>query len=120
MTITLRPVTATRTYSAGLRLVGAKSDLAYSLGKDRVLVTVGGSTADLDRLQGATLVMDLDVAGLTAGVHQVTVTANLPAGTTLVAASPETVEVTIITAAPSGSPGAPSPGAPSPSPSAPG
>jgi YbbR domain-containing protein len=114
VTIKLRPVTATRTYSAGLRLVGTRSDLAYTLGTDRVLVTVGGSTADLDRLGGATLVMDLDVAGLTAGVHQVTVTANLPAGTTLVAASPETVEVTISALTPSGS-GAPSPGAPSPS-----
>ena len=39
--------------------------------------------------------MDLDVAGLKAGVHDVPVTANLPAGTTLVAVSPATVKVTI-------------------------
>ena len=102
VTIKLRPVTATRTYSAGLRLVGAHSDLTYVLNTDRVLVTVGGSTADLDRLEGATLVMDLDVAGLAVGIHEVPVTANLPAGTTLVAASPPTVRVTI-TAAPAAS-----------------
>ena len=60
-----------------------------------MLVTIGGSTADLDRLSGATLVMDLDVAGLKAGAHPVAVTANLPAGTTLVAASPPKVTVTI-------------------------
>lgn len=95
VTIKIRPVTATRTFTAGLRLVGAASDLSYALSTDRVLVTIGGSTADLDRLSGATLVMDLDVTGLKAGAHQVSVTANLPAGTTLVAASPPKVTVTI-------------------------
>ncbi len=109
VTITIRPVTATRTYSAGLRLVGARSDLAYALSTDRVLVTVGGSTADLDRLAGATLVMDLDVAGLAAGVHQVKVTANLPVGLTLVAANPELVGVTITAITPSAPPGGASP-----------
>ena len=58
-------------------------------------MTVGGSTADLDRLSGATIVATLDVTGLTAGVHDVPVTANLPTGTTLVAADPATVKVTI-------------------------
>jgi len=37
--------------------------------------------ADLDRLSGAALVMDLDVAGLKTGTHEVTPTANLPVGT---------------------------------------
>ena len=52
VTIKIRPVTATRTYTAGLRLVGAAADLSYALSTDRVLVTIGGSTADLDRLSG--------------------------------------------------------------------
>ena len=52
VTITIRPVTATRTFNAGLRLVGAEHDLTYALSIDRVLVTIGGSTADLDRLSG--------------------------------------------------------------------
>ena len=39
----------------------------YALSTDRVLVTIGGSTADLDRLSGAQLVVDLDVAGLKPG-----------------------------------------------------
>jgi YbbR domain-containing protein len=109
VTIKIRPVTATRTFSAGLRLVGASNELTYALSVDRVLVTIGGSTADLDRLSGAALVMDLDVAGLKAGVHAVPVAANLPAGTTLVAASPASVTVTIGVAA--------APVSPSPSPS---
>jgi YbbR domain-containing protein len=116
ITIAIRPVTETRTFSAGLRLLGAGGGLRYTLSVDRVLVTIGGSTAELDRLSAATLVVDLDVTGLQAGVHEVPVTANLPAGTTLVAASPASVTVTITAAAvPSSAP--PASGAPSPSPS---
>jgi len=95
VTITIRPVTATRNFSAGLRLIGVQDGVSYALATDRVLVTIGGSPADLDRLVGATLVMDLDVAGLKAGVHDVPVTADLPAGTTLVSATPASVKVTI-------------------------
>ncbi len=95
VSIKIRPVTATRTFSTGLRLTGAGSDMSYAVAVAQVLVTIGGSTADLNRLAGAALVMDLDVSGLKAGIHDVPVTANLPAGTTLVTASPETVRVTI-------------------------
>jgi YbbR domain-containing protein len=113
VTITIRPVTGTRTFSAGLRLIGDRNDLRYALSTDRVLVTIGGSTADLDRLSASTLVVDLDVTGLGPGVHEVPVSANLPTGTTLVAASPAKVSVTIspvpaASAAPDGAPG-PSP-----------
>lgn len=107
VTIKLRPVTGTRTFTAGLRLVGANNTLTYKLSVDHVLVTIGGSVADLDRLSGAALVMDLDVTGLKAGTHEVTPTANPPVGTTVVAVSPPTVAVTIGTtavAAPSASP----------------
>ena len=121
VSITIRPVTATRNFSAGLRLVGARKDLTYSLATDRVLVTIGGSPADLDRLAGATLVMDLEVAGLKVGVHDVPVTAELPAGTTLVTAIPASVAVTITdTAVASGPPRSEPPTPPastSPSPS---
>jgi YbbR domain-containing protein len=95
VTITVRAVTATRSFEVGLRLVGAEPDLIYEPAIDRVLITVGGSVADLDRLIGATLVADLDVAGLSTGTASVAVTAALPAGITLVAASPATVSVEI-------------------------
>ena len=118
VSITVRPVTATRTFNAGLRLVGARSDLTYALSTDRVLVTVGGSTADLDRLEGATLVADLDVGALSAGAHVVPVTVDLPPATTLVAASPPSVTVTIQAAPAPVAPSAPAatlPASPSPS-----
>jgi YbbR domain-containing protein len=112
VTVTLRPVTASRTFDAGLLLVGALADRQYVLSTDRVLVTIGGSVADLDRLSGSDLVLTLDVTGLEAGSHQVSVSANLQTGLTLIGASPNPIIVTI-----SPPPATPSPPAsPSPSP----
>ena len=105
VTIKLRPVTATRTFSAGIRLVGARSDLTYVVAVDHVLVTIGGSVAELDRLSGSSLVVDIDVTGRTSGFADLLATANLPAGTTLVAASPVRVRVTVSGPIVSGSPG---------------
>ena len=124
VTIVLRPVTATRSFEVGLQLVGQAADLVYDVALDRVLITVGGSTADLDRLAGSTLVADLDVSGLDEGSHDVPVTADLPAGVTLVGASPANVTVTIRAPGPAGptptptTTASPSPtGTPTPTPS---
>jgi YbbR domain-containing protein len=95
VTVKLRPVTATRTFEAGLELVGAHADLDYSLSNDRVLVTIGGSVADLDRLSGSELVLTLDVAALEPGSHKVNATANLTAGLSLISASPNPITVTV-------------------------
>ena len=78
---------------------------------DQVLLTIGGSTADLDRLTGATIVADLDVTGLPAGSStEVPVTVVLPAGLTLVTSSPATVTVTVVASAIIGPTPAPSGG----------
>lgn len=96
VTVTMRAVTATRTFSAGLRLVGQQPGLTYALSTDRVLLTIGGSAGDLDRLTGATIFADLDVSTLTAGTSTaVPVTVGLPTGLTLVASSPPTITVTV-------------------------
>jgi YbbR domain-containing protein len=104
VTVTLRPVTATRTFDAGLVIVGSRPDLVYALSTDRILVTIGGSIADLDRLSGTTLVLTIDVSGLGAGTHSVQATANLTTGLTLISASPNPIEVTITVATPSPAP----------------
>jgi len=110
VSVTLRPVTGTRTIDAGLRLLHTRTDLTYEVSVDRVLVTIGGSIADLDRLQGSFLAMDLDVGDLVPGSSEVQVTASLATGLTLVSVSPATVTVTV-TGPPSPSPSAsPSPG----------
>ena len=112
VTIALRPVTATRTYEVGLDLVGARPDRTYSTSTDRVLITLGGSVADLDRLQGSTLLATLDVADLELGTTAVDVSTDLPAGIALVSASPDRVAVTVAIPPP------PSPAAGGSSPSA--
>lgn len=104
VTVKLRPVTATRTFEAGLVIVGAQPDLDYALSTDRVLVTIGGSIADLDRLSGSNLVLTVDVAGLGPGSHDVTATANLNTGLTLISASPNPIQVTVSTPAASPAP----------------
>jgi YbbR domain-containing protein len=95
VTIGVRAVTGSRSFEVGVRTIGVRSDMSYKVAVDRVLITVGGSTADLDRLIGATLAVDLDVSSLAPGTTDVTVTAALPAGVTLVAASPPRVQVTV-------------------------
>jgi YbbR domain-containing protein len=95
VSIKVRQVTETRTFSAGLRLVGTRRDLSYDFTTDRVIVTLGGSTADLDRLVGSALLVDLDVTGLGPGTVDVPVSIDLPTGPTLVSANPATVSVTI-------------------------
>jgi YbbR domain-containing protein len=111
VTVALRPVTATRTFDSGIRLIGTGPGLTYALSTDRVLLTIGGSTADLDRLSGATILADLDVSGLLAGATaDLPVTVALPTGLTLVTSSPPTVTVVVAAPAASGASPAPSGG----------
>lgn len=95
VTVTVRPVTATRTYEVGLDLIGARPDRRYTTSTDQVLITLGGSVADLDRLEGARLLALLDVADLDPGTTAVAVTTDLPAGIAFVSASPDQVAVTV-------------------------
>jgi YbbR domain-containing protein len=106
VTIGIRQVTATRTFSAGIVLTGSRSDRVYSLSTDRVLVTLGGPIADLDGLEGRSFSVQAPVAGLDAGRHEVAVVANLPAGLALVSATPPSIVVTISLPAPSAAPSA--------------
>ncbi len=104
VTVHLRAITATRTFEAGLVLVGALPDRSYRLSTDRVLVTIGGSLADLDRLSGTNLALTVDVTGLDDGTHTAAVSANLQTGLTLVGATPNPIEVTVTSPPPAASP----------------
>jgi YbbR domain-containing protein len=117
VTVTLRPVTSSRAFEVGFRYVGDDIDLRYTVPLDRVLVTIGGSDADLDRLNGATLVADLDVSDLKPGTTDVDVTMDLPAGLTLVSADPATVPVTVTAPSPPTASPPPASASPSASPS---
>jgi YbbR domain-containing protein len=114
--ITLRQVAATRTLSAGIVLRGSRPDLVYALGADRVLVTIGGSAAALDRLAGATFTVAVDVSGLSPGTSGLPITVTLPEGLNLVSLNPGSVSVTATPATPTQAPTA----APTSAPTSPG
>jgi len=110
VTVRLRPKTATRTFQAGLILVGARSDRHYELSTDSVLVTITGSVADLDRLAATSFSLTVDVTGFDPGTHIVEVSANLTAGLSLQNVSPNPIEVSVSIVEPSPGPTAgPSP-----------
>jgi YbbR domain-containing protein len=95
VTIKLRPVTGSRSFQAGLALKGTRADLVYAISTSSVVVTIGGSIADLEKVTGSSLVLSLDVSGLDVGTHAVTPTASLASGLTLLGVSPSPVTVTI-------------------------
>jgi YbbR domain-containing protein len=95
VTVTIRAITGTRTFNAGIALSGARSDRTYQLSTDRVVVTAGGSLADLDRLDAQTLEVTADVGSLAPGTHEVTLVADLPAGVSLLTISPARITVVV-------------------------
>jgi YbbR domain-containing protein len=103
VTVTLRQVTGSRIFNAGVGLRGARSDRTYDLSVDRVNVVIGGSAADLDQFVAERFQVEVDVATLEPGVHEVPIVADLPAGLSLLSASPPTVAVTVTAPEPSGS-----------------
>jgi YbbR domain-containing protein len=104
VTVAIVPLTETRTYSAGIVLNGAAEDRTYALSTDRVSVVLGGTVGALDALDAASFTVFVDVGGLSADVHEVPVQATLPAGITMVSASPSSVSVTVAEAVPSAGP----------------
>jgi YbbR domain-containing protein len=88
-------VNATRTYQAGLIVVGERPDRRYELSTDRVLVTIAGSVAELDRLGSQSLTLNVDVSGLEPGTHSVALSANLTTGLSLIDVSPNPIDVTV-------------------------
>lgn len=119
VTIAIRPRTGTRTFEAGVEVVNGGPDLAYRPAIDRVLLTVGGMLEALDAVDPTRIGARLDVAGLGPGTAPVPVTARLPAGVTLVSASP--LEVTVIVtpvATPAPTPATPPATTPAPAPTA--
>ena len=108
VTVTIRPIAATRAYEAAIEVEGQRAGLEYDLSTLNARATLGGSLGDLEALDAAAFVLGANVAGLGPGSHEVTLTADLPVGLSLVAVDPPTVTVTITagSASPGASPGA--------------
>jgi YbbR domain-containing protein len=95
VTVHIVPVTETRTYVAGIRLDGQKPDLTYAVSTRTVLLTIFGSTADLDLLESSPIVIALNVEALGPGSHQVPVVPSFTSSVSVAAISPEQVIVTV-------------------------
>jgi YbbR domain-containing protein len=91
----IEAVTETRTFPAGIRLDGRKADLQYQASEDNVLLTLFGSTADLDRLGASSIVVSINVATLEPGTNEVAVVPSLPSAITVAAISPESITITV-------------------------
>jgi len=94
--INLSPQTGTRTFGAGILITGSQAGLDYQVLTGQVQVTIGGPLADLDRLQGSSIAVTANVAGLDVGQHAVTPTLALQAGLRLLAIEPGTVTISIV------------------------
>jgi YbbR domain-containing protein len=104
--VQIRAVSTSRTFTAGIVLGGARSDRVYTLSVPQATITIGGSTADLDRLNGATLSLTANVADLEPGTQTVPLAIPLQAGLSIIAISPPSVIVTV--SVPASSPVVPS------------
>ena len=93
--VRIEPVTETRTFTAGIRLDDRDPAFDYVAADTQVLLTVFGSTADLDRLGASPIVISVDVGGLEPGTHEVPVVPTLDSVFTVAAVSPETITVTV-------------------------
>jgi YbbR domain-containing protein len=91
----VRALAESRTFNAGVVPTGQRADLVYSLSIGQTQVTIGGSPAHLDGLNGATITVSANVAGLDVGAHQVPLTISVEAGLSFLAISPATVTVTV-------------------------
>jgi len=113
VTVVIRAVSGSRTFSAGILLSGARDDRTYALSTDRVAVVIGGRVSQLDRLDPTAFSATVDVAALAPGSHSVpVVVANLPAGLSIISIDPPAITVIV------GLPASPLPTAPTPSPAA--
>jgi YbbR domain-containing protein len=91
----IEAVTETRTFPAGIRLDGRKAGLQYEASDLQVLLTLFGSTADLDRLGASAIVISINVANLEPGANEVVVVPSLPSAITVAAISPASITVTV-------------------------
>lgn len=95
VTVRIVAITETRNYTAGLRLAGRQPDFLYEVSDRVILLTLFGSTADLDRLDSSPIVIAVNVEDLGPGSTEVPVVPDLPSAVSVAAISPETVTVTV-------------------------
>ena len=94
-TVEIEAETASRTFSIGVVLTGARADRIYRLSVDQVTVTLSGTVAALSGVTANEIVGTVPVSNLAPGTHRIAVRIRVPAGTTLESVNPVRVVVTI-------------------------
>ncbi|HYO43360.1 MAG TPA: CdaR family protein [Candidatus Limnocylindrales bacterium] len=95
VTVSIAAVTETRTYPAGIKLDGRNAALEYAASETKVLLTLFGSSADLDLLTATPIVISINVADLEPGPNEVILVPSLPSAITVAAISPASITVTV-------------------------
>ncbi|HVM30645.1 MAG TPA: CdaR family protein [Candidatus Limnocylindrales bacterium] len=95
VSVTLAEDGASRTLQVGLALSGTRPGFDYAIGASQIVVTLGGTIAALEGVNGAALSADVDVSELDAGRHLVPVNFTPPAGLQLVSLAPAEVLVLV-------------------------
>ncbi len=95
VTVAVDAKQGTRTFSVGVVLDGARADVGYSVSVETVLVTLGGTLAELADVDARGLVAHVDVTDLGAGSHVVKVTFDAPGGLNLISIAPASVTVEV-------------------------
>jgi YbbR domain-containing protein len=93
--IEVQAAIATRTFLLGLVCQGADEGVACLPRIDQVSAVLRGTAAVLAELDAADLLVELDVAGLEPGNHEVEPTLDPPNGVEVVSLSPGVVPVTL-------------------------
>jgi YbbR domain-containing protein len=102
--LTIVEETGTRSYQAGIALVGARSDRLYVLSTSSVDITLGGTISQLNALDAGALVATVAVADLAVGDHGVGVEFTPTGGYELVSVTPAQITVTVQEPMPSPTP----------------
>ena len=93
VSVTLRAVESSRSFAAGVVMLGAEPGRTYLLAVDRVTVTLGGGQQALNDVDASSFTASVDVSGLSAGSHDVDVRVVPPTGLKLLAVSPARITV---------------------------
>lgn len=95
VSISVVPLTGSRTYTVAVVLTGTSGDFTYQLSDGATLVVISGPFSGLNALDGTELQAIADVAGLGAGAHTLTLQVQVPSGLTAASLSPPEITVTI-------------------------
>ena len=68
--VTISEILGTRTFNAGVNLLGAQPDLVYQPATTQVAVVLGGPLAQLDAIDAAQLLVNVQVTDLQPGDHR--------------------------------------------------